>query len=76
VKYQRPNANKSSAASHRGPSRSSVPLPPEPPPEDEEEMLAEVDDATGDVVPRRDPEEVAIELLAAQLGARAVDDRR
>jgi DNA polymerase-3 subunit gamma/tau len=51
-------------------------LPPEPPPEDEEEMLAEADDSAGERVPRRDPEEVAIELLAAQLGARAVDDRR
>jgi DNA polymerase-3 subunit gamma/tau len=50
-------------------------LPPEPPPEDEEEMLAEADDSAGDLAPRRDPEEVAIELLAAQLGARAVDGR-
>jgi DNA polymerase-3 subunit gamma/tau len=51
-------------------------LPPEPPPEDEEEMLAEADHDSGDPgAPRRDPEEVAIELLAAQLGARAVDGR-
>ena len=36
-------------------------------------------EAAGDVAepsPRRDPQEVAIELLAAQLGARALDDRR
>ena len=56
-----------------------VPLPPEPPdedapPDDEEAMLAE---AAGrrDAAPteRRDPEEAAIELLSAQLGARAID---
>ncbi|HTF51144.1 MAG TPA: DNA polymerase III subunit gamma and tau [Pseudonocardia sp.] len=53
------------------------PLPPEPPPYDEEEMLAEAAaDASGAPTSRRDPEEVAIELLSAQLGARAVDDRR
>jgi DNA polymerase III subunit gamma/tau len=55
-----------------------VPLPPEPPaeeapPEDEEAMLAEA--AAGGVraAERRDPEEAAIELLASQLGARAID---
>jgi DNA polymerase-3 subunit gamma/tau len=73
-KYQRPTAKQSARGAS---SRSSVPLPPEPPPEDEEEMLAEADFDSGDpAAPRRDPEEVAIELLAAQLGARAVDDRR
>ncbi|MGI8817412.1 MAG: hypothetical protein ACR2G2_19595 [Pseudonocardia sp.] len=52
-------------------------MPLEPPPEDEEEMLAEASAAlqTADGAARRDPEEVAIELLAAQLGARTVDDR-
>jgi DNA polymerase-3 subunit gamma/tau len=80
-KYQRPTAQpppaqQSSAQPRRNASRSSEPLPPEPPPEDEEEMLAEAHDSTGERVPRRDPEEAAIELLAAQLGARAVDDRR
>jgi DNA polymerase-3 subunit gamma/tau len=57
----------------------SVPLPPEPPTDDEyaaeEEMLAEASATSGQTAPRRDPEEVAIELLAAQLGARAVDER-
>ncbi|MGQ0481267.1 MAG: DNA polymerase III subunit gamma and tau [Pseudonocardia sp.] len=60
-------------------SRSSEPPPPEPPPDDEEEMLAEASaaaDAGDSAAPRRDPEEVAIELLAAQLGARTVDERR
>jgi len=56
-----------------------VPLPPEPPdddvppPDDDEEaMLAEaaVPVADGE---RRDPEEVAIELLTTQLGARAIE---
>ncbi len=56
-----------------------VPLPPEPPdddapPDDEEAMLAEA--AAGkraEPIERRDPEEAAIELLSAQLGARAID---
>jgi len=75
-KYQRPTAQQPPGG-RRVPSRSSEPLPPEPPPEDEEEMLAEADYASNDpAAPRRDPEEVAIELLAAQLGARAVDDKR
>jgi DNA polymerase-3 subunit gamma/tau len=56
------------------------PLPPEPPdddvpPDDEEAMMAEAAaDATAPVA-RRDPEEVAIELLTAQLGAKAIDRR-
>lgn len=57
-----------------------VPLPPEPPdeeapPDDEEAMMAEAaaDSATPAV--RRDPEEVAMELLSAQLGATAIDRR-
>jgi len=55
------------------------PLPPEPPdddepPEDEETMLAQAaaDTAAGRAR-RRDPEEVAMELLTAELGARAID---
>ncbi len=58
-----------------------VPLPPEPPDEEappdlEESMLAEADAGARDVpVERRDPEEAAIELLSAQLGARALDQR-
>ena len=43
------------------------------PPDDEEAMLAEA--AAGPTAPavRRDPEEVAMELLSAQLGAKAID---
>ncbi len=55
------------------------PLPPEPPdlePDDEDAMLAEAATAPEhDVGDRRDPEEVALELLANQLGARKIDDR-
>jgi len=57
------------------------PLPPEPPPEDvppddEESMIAQAAaDAHTEPAPRRDPEEVAIELLSAHLGARALDRR-
>jgi DNA polymerase-3 subunit gamma/tau len=58
-----------------------VPLPPEPPdeeapPDDEESMIAEAAAGAADVpTERRDPEEAAIELLTAQLGARAIDRR-
>ncbi|WP_346278899.1 DNA polymerase III subunit gamma and tau [Pseudonocardia sp.] len=58
-----------------------VPLPPEPPdedapPDDEESMIAEAAAGAADVpTERRDPEEAAIELLTAQLGARAIDGR-
>ncbi|HWN33856.1 MAG TPA: hypothetical protein VNP03_13990 [Pseudonocardia sp.] len=60
------------------PTGSEPPLPPEPPPyEDEEEMVDEpVPDTPAPQDNRRDPEEVAIELLSAQLGARALEDRR
>jgi DNA polymerase-3 subunit gamma/tau len=61
------------------PSTDEPPAPPppsEPPPDDEAEMLAEAADPLEDPAPRRDPEEVAIELLAAQLGARTLDERR
>jgi DNA polymerase-3 subunit gamma/tau len=60
------------------PGPSDPPPPPEPPPDDEEEMLAEAAYSVGDGEPasRRDPEEVAIELLTTQLGARAVEDPR
>jgi DNA polymerase-3 subunit gamma/tau len=74
-----PAASPPPAPTRRVPSRSGQepPLPPEPPPYDEEEMLAEAAaDASGAPTSRRDPEEVAIELLSAQLGARAVDDSR
>jgi DNA polymerase-3 subunit gamma/tau len=56
------------------------PLPPEPPdddvpPDDEEAMMAEAAADAAAPVARRDPEEVAIELLTAQLGAKAIDRR-
>jgi DNA polymerase III subunit gamma/tau len=71
--------------SRPAPTRRSAPddgesLPPEPPdeevpPEDEEAMMAEAAaDAAAPTV-RRDPEEVAIELLTAQLGATAIERR-
>jgi DNA polymerase-3 subunit gamma/tau len=58
----------------------SIPLPPEPasdepPPDDEEAMFAEADASRAERSVRRDPEEVAIELLSSQLGARAFDQR-
>ncbi|HEY0636244.1 MAG TPA: hypothetical protein VGD67_01235 [Pseudonocardiaceae bacterium] len=58
-----------------------IPPPPEPPadlePDDEDAMLAEA--ATPpehDVGDRRDPEEIALELLQTQLGARPITDQR
>ena len=55
-----------------------VPLPPEPPPDeappdDEESMIAEAAEARAEPTVRRDPEEVAIELLSSQLGARTIE---
>ncbi|MDT5298211.1 MAG: polymerase subunit gamma/tau [Mycobacterium sp.] len=51
------------------------PPPPEKPEEDDEEsMLAEAGRA--DTAPRRDPEEVALELLQSELGARPIDGAR
>ncbi len=48
-----------------------VEAPPPPEEDDEESMLAQaVHEETG---PRRDPEEVALELLQSELGARRVD---
>jgi DNA polymerase-3 subunit gamma/tau len=57
-----------------------IPLPPEPPaddppPDDEEAMFAEADASRAERSVRRDPEEVAIELLSSELGARAFDQR-
>jgi len=83
-----PSAPAPSAPARQIPTRPSAqepPLPSEPPPYeppfdpeyDEEDAVpdrpAGAADAAAD---RRDPEEVAIELLSAQLGARAVEDRR
>ncbi|HNM85263.1 MAG TPA: DNA polymerase III subunit gamma/tau, partial [Mycobacterium sp.] len=39
----------------------------------EEEMLAEAAEADSSDAPRRDPEEVALELLQSELGARKID---
>jgi len=51
---------------------------PEPPPvdpvrEEEEELIAEAVRDAEDPAPRRDPEEVALELLQNELGARRID---
>jgi len=61
--------------------RTSEPSPPEPQPDpmdaqraEEDELIAEaVRDGGEDVAPRRDPEEVALELLKSELGARPID---
>ena len=57
------------------------PLPPEPqadPAEaqraEEDVMIAEAHDAGAEAAPRRDPEEVALELLQTELGARRIDN--
>ncbi|WP_099022608.1 DNA polymerase III subunits gamma/tau [Mycolicibacterium palauense] len=53
--------------------------PPPPPPAapderaEEESMLAEAAENTGGTGPRRDPEEVALELLQNELGARRIE---
>ena len=44
-----------------------------PTPMDDEAMLAEASTMTRELPSRRDPEEVALELLAEQLGARRID---
>ncbi|MCV7213830.1 DNA polymerase III subunits gamma/tau [Mycobacterium crocinum] len=56
------------------------PLPPEPEPDpvdrqraEEDSMIAEVGRDDEDAAPRRDPEEVALELLQSELGARKID---
>ncbi|MDQ3885784.1 MAG: DNA polymerase III subunit gamma and tau [Actinomycetota bacterium] len=68
-----------------------IPPPPEPaepeppedpdpgmgttPPDEDEALLAEAAAADGDGTQRRDPEDVALQLLAEQLGARHIDER-
>ena len=68
-----------------------IPPPPEPagpespedpgpgmgaaPQDDDEAILAEAAAADRDAVERRDPEDVALQLLAEQLGARRIDER-
>jgi DNA polymerase-3 subunit gamma/tau len=51
-----------------------VPPPPEPPVDDDEAMLAEASGMSQEHAARRDPEEVALALLAEQLGARRIDE--
>ncbi|CAN5299797.1 hypothetical protein BH11ACT6_BH11ACT6_58000 [soil metagenome] len=58
--------------------RATAPSSADPPPDhhaaeraEEESMMAEA--ADGESVPRRDPEEVALELLQAELGARKIE---
>ncbi|MGV0581193.1 DNA polymerase III subunits gamma/tau [Mycolicibacterium elephantis] len=48
------------------------PSSPPPPNDDEESMLAEAGSDTAEI-PRRDPEEAALELLQNELGARRID---
>ncbi|MDP0399837.1 DNA polymerase III subunit gamma and tau [Tsukamurella strandjordii] len=75
----RPAGRENRAPSHHD----DIPLPPEPEPEpepvaevSEEEMMAEAarEDAVagGSSAPRRDPEEIALELLRSELGARPI----
>jgi DNA polymerase-3 subunit gamma/tau len=56
------------------PSEPDDPLPPQTEQEVEEEMLAEASHAPGEGerVAARDPEEIAIELLTQELGARKI----
>ncbi|MDT5240091.1 MAG: polymerase subunit gamma/tau [Mycobacterium sp.] len=58
----------------RSDGRSVAAAPPPPEEDDEESMLAEAGRA--DTAPRRDPEEVALELLQSELGARPIDGAR
>ncbi|MDT5069666.1 MAG: polymerase subunit gamma/tau, partial [Mycobacterium sp.] len=60
------------AQGERSDGRGSAPPPPEE--DDEESMLAEAEHA--ETAPRRDPEEVALELLQNELGARPIDPAR
>ena len=53
--------------------RNAGPSAPPPDVEDEESMLAEAQ--RDDPTPRRDPEEVALELLQSELGARPIENR-
>lgn len=65
------------SARPRAAARDEGPPPDEPPPDDEEAMLAEAaadPGGNGSNGQRRDPEEVALELLADKLGARKIED--
>jgi DNA polymerase III subunit gamma/tau len=54
------------------PAGRAVPRPPAPPDDEEESMIAEAA-AVDNAAPRRDPEEVALELLQNELGARKIE---
>ncbi|MGE0838687.1 DNA polymerase III subunit gamma and tau [Pseudonocardia sp.] len=77
--HTRPSTERPAAPRRRSAPDDGIPLPPEPPsdeppPDDEEAMMAEAAADSGNgPVERRDPEEAAIELLAAELGAKAID---
>jgi DNA polymerase-3 subunit gamma/tau len=58
----------------RSDGRGGAAAPPPPEEDDEESMLAEAEHA--ETAPRRDPEEVALELLQNELGARPIDPAR
>jgi DNA polymerase III subunit gamma/tau len=76
VQRREPPANpgQERPARPRPPVRDEVPPPDEPPSDDEEALLAEAAAGdTGDNGQRRDPEEMALELLADQLGARKIN---
>lgn len=67
-----PAAPQSSTPRRRPAERPAEPPPALPPEDDEESMLAEAGN-TDPHVPRRDPEEAALELLQSELGARRID---
>jgi DNA polymerase-3 subunit gamma/tau len=58
----------------RSDGRGGAAAPPPPEEDDEESLLAEAEHA--ETAPRRDPEEVALELLQNELGARPIDPAR
>jgi DNA polymerase-3 subunit gamma/tau len=62
------------AQGERSDGRGGAAAPPPPEEDDEESMLAEAEHA--ETAPRRDPEEVALELLQNELGARPIDPAR
>jgi DNA polymerase-3 subunit gamma/tau len=71
--YTRRSAS-SAPPNSAAPAASAAPSPPQSD-EDEEAMLAEAADSRGQHVPQRDPEEIALELLAEQLGASRIEGR-
>ncbi|WP_149360372.1 DNA polymerase III subunit gamma and tau [Lolliginicoccus suaedae] len=74
-----PGPGEPHGASQAGARMAAAPSAPDqgrpPEPDDEDELLAEArsDTGGGDPASRRDPEEIAIELLANELGAKRID---